>query len=190
MKDKFNSFASLSRHKKEGIDFTIINRKVEGSTVTIVAPHAGMIEPGTREIAETAAANSHSLYIFDGNAATSDLAFAELHLTSTQFDEPRCLALVSKSAKTITIHGCADKEAVVYIGGLDVTLAKKLSASFNRHGIKALTQGHRFPALSPSNICNKNIRGQGVQLEFGRGIRDDADLLNKCAAIIHTCLAA
>jgi phage replication-related protein YjqB (UPF0714/DUF867 family) len=190
MKDRFNSFAELARHRKEGKDFTVFTRKAANSDIAIVAPHGGMIEPGTSEIAQTAAGQDHSLYIFDGRAATSDEAFEDLHITSTRFDEPRCLAIITPSKTTITIHGCREKEPLVYIGGLDQPLGKKLCDAFNKAGIKALNENHRFPAKSPDNICNKNKTSQGVQLEFSSGLRDDPALRTKCAGIIRTCLTA
>lgn len=189
MKDRFNSFADLSRHKEEGKDFIIISRRISGSDIAIVAPHGGMIEPGTSEIAQELAGTNYSLYIFNGHAATSDKAFKELHVTSTNFDEPRCLSIIAGSKRTVTIHGCREKEILIYVGGLDRRLRKKLCDSFNKNGIKALNKNHRFPAISPDNICNRNKSGKGVQMEFSRGIRDNDSLRKKCAGIIRTCLA-
>ncbi len=188
MKQRFNSFSDLSRHKKEGVHYTIVTREIAGSNIVIVAPHGGSIEWSTSRIAKDIAANDHNLYIFEGIEPSN--AFFELHVTSHQFTEPRCIDLLSKNDVTLAIHGCRGDKPVVYLGGKDETLKSSLAAAFNAQGIKALTEGHVYKGISSQNICNKNRRGQGVQLEFSRGIRDNPELTDKCIAIIRTQLKA
>ena len=184
MKDRFKNFAELSRHKQEGKDFSITARKAGG--IAIVAPHAGSIEEHTAEIAQKIAANDHSLYVF--KALKGSGGFSDMHITSTQFDEPKCLDLISASEMTITIHGCTGSDAFVYLGGLNEEMKTSLAAEFNKHGIRAMTEGHPFLATSTENICNKNRQKQGVQLEFSRGLRDNPDLRRKCAKIVRVYL--
>jgi phage replication-related protein YjqB (UPF0714/DUF867 family) len=185
-KDPFNNFAELARHKKEGVDYNVIVRPVPQSNVAIVAPHGGRIEWNTESMAQGIAANDHNLYVFSGNGAD---AFEKLHLTSTHFDEPRCVDLVAKSDVTVTIHGCRFKEPVVYLGGMDEKLKAKLLAAFNAASIKASATGP-FQALSPENICNRNRQKQGVQLEFSQGIRDNPVLRAKCVKVVRETLKA
>lgn len=181
-RQRFNSFSALARAKTEGEHYAVTVHDV-GCGVAIVAPHGGRIEPGTAEMAKDIAGNDHSLYVFEGRESRD--AFFELHVASAQFDDPRCVALVKKSHTTVTIHGCKGDAPVVYIGGRDKKLAAKLTETFNKSGIKAMADNHPFPATSPDNICNKNARGQGVQLEFSRGLRDDPALRHLAVKIVR-----
>ena len=183
MKQRFNSFAELSRHKKEGEHYSIIVQEKSGSDIAIVAPHGGFIEHHTSEIARKIASNDHNLYIFESLERKD--SFFELHIESTRFEEPRCMELVSKTDTVLTIHGCQEEEPVIYLGGKDEKMKSSLAEAFNKNGIKAVTENHAYPGKSPQNICNKNKRAQGVQLEFSKGIRDNPELTDKCVDIIR-----
>ena len=50
----------------------------------------------------------------------------QLHITSTCFDDPDCLALIRSSAIVLAIHGCEGGSSCIYIGGLDHELGSKL----------------------------------------------------------------
>lgn len=186
MADRFSSFNDLARHKCEGVDYRIHTRTGASPRIAIVAPHGGEIEWHTYDIADKIAGNDYAFYCLEG--INPDDAFTQLHITSKLFDEPRCLDMIAQSDITITIHGCMDDAPAVYIGGLDTTLKGKLADAFTRAGIRAETSGHRFPATSPDNICNKNAHGQGVQLEFTRGLRDDPTLRQKAVDVVRACL--
>lgn len=186
MADRFSSFIDLARHKREGVDYRIHTRTGKNPRIAIVAPHGGQIEWHTDDIADKIAGDDYAFYCFEG-LETVD-AFEQLHITSTLFDEPRCLEMVGNSEVTITIHGCMDDDPAVYIGGLDTCLKSKLARAFSGAGIRAEVSGHRFPATSTDNICNKNMRGQGVQLEFTRGLRNDAILRARAVEVLRHCL--
>jgi len=183
VKNRFNSFSELSRHKTEGVDYKITVSENSRSGVVIVAPHGGGIEWNTSKIAKGVAANDHNLYLFEGIGL--DSSFSEMHVTSAAFDEPRCLELVSKMETTLTIHGCRGDEPVIYLGGNDTALRSSMAEEFNKQGIKAVTKGHAYKGGSPRNICNRNKRGKGVQLEFSRGIRDNPALTGQCIDILR-----
>jgi len=89
--DVYRNFAELSESEREDIDFRIYAFKREGSSTVIVAPHGGAIEPGTSEVAKKVANNALSLFIFEGIKSKDN---KRLHITSTNFDEPRCVELV------------------------------------------------------------------------------------------------
>ncbi len=183
---RFDSFSALARGKTEGADYNIVVRESFRSAVSIVAPHGGAIEPMTSEIAQDIAGDDHSLYIFE--SAGQKYSFFELHVPSDAFDEPRCLSLVAKTKTTVTIHGCKGDMPVIYMGGRDAALKDALAAAFSAEGIAAVTEGHDYPGTSSRNICNRNENGAGVQLEFSRGMREDADLRKKCVEIVRACL--
>ena len=187
--DKFKNYFDLAAHKKEGRDFAITTREVTGSNVAIVAPHGGHIDRHTEEMAKAIAAEDYSLYVFSG--MQSEGSFRDLHITSIHFDEPRCVEMVAKTDVTLTIHGCRFEEPMVCLSGMDKKLQSMLAAAFNAVGVKALTSSHPYQTGKLSeNICNKNKRGQGVQLEFSRGIRNNREMMDKCIKVVRDTLKA
>jgi phage replication-related protein YjqB (UPF0714/DUF867 family) len=168
MPDKYSSFKKLFLKERNGTDFTITSR--EGQTNTsILVPHGGGIEPGTSELGQAIASHDHSLYDFSGIKAKNN---KDLHITSTIDSEPLALKMVQSSERTISLHGCKGKEEVVYIGGKDSALGNTIARQLAHVGIEAkiATQDH-IAGTSDSNICNKNLRMMGVQLELTEGLR-------------------
>jgi hypothetical protein len=70
--------------------------------VAIIAPHGGKIEPWTSAIATAIAADDYCLYCFEGRKRREN---RDLHITSTHFDEPQCLTLVSGCDQVVAVHG-------------------------------------------------------------------------------------
>lgn len=167
------SFAEIATTKTEGLDYKInvINRN---SSIVIIAPHGGDIEPGTSEIAATIAGSDLSLYDFQGLRNTS--GHRELHLPSHRFDEPRCLQLVETAETVVAIHGRKDgvDSHRVWIGGLDVHLCKKTMSELSKSGFEAVVRepGESLAGTSVSNICNRGKRRAGIQLEIPKALRD------------------
>lgn len=167
--DTYRNFAALKNAQRENEDFHVRVLAREGAPVVVIAPHGGAIEPGTSEIAEAVAGNDFGLAIFAG---TKDSGNSILHITSTNFDEPRCVALVQESQKVVAIHGEDSAAAIVFLGGKDVLTGAQVRAALERAGYAV--QEHDNPELQGTadrNICNRSKRGAGVQLELSRGLR-------------------
>jgi phage replication-related protein YjqB (UPF0714/DUF867 family) len=165
---KYGSFAELVLHETQDRDFRVIRLDRPGSSAVILAPHGGEIEAGTSEIAQLIAGSDHSLFCFEGikpNGRSRDL-----HITSHMFDHPDCLALAERSKLVLSIHGCRG-HAQIFIGGLDSTLAERLSQRLALAGFDAVGAGHRFPGRHPSNICNRGLHNRGAQLEITHDLR-------------------
>src|SRR5262249_33832211 len=112
-----------------------------------------------------------SLYCFEGLVKRPH---RDLHITSTNFREPRCEELVAASDRIVAVHGRQGKERQsVEVGGLDTTLRDAICESLQGAGFSAevVTSGG-LAALSPANICNRGARRRGAQLEISRGLRD------------------
>jgi phage replication-related protein YjqB (UPF0714/DUF867 family) len=168
MPDRFPDFASLARESREGSDFAVRSRHRD-SGVAIVAPHGGGIEPGTSEIAEAVAGDRHSFYAFEGMRARGN---AELHVTSTRFDEPRMIELVTRATTVIAIHGEAGDTEGVFVGGLDAALGERMTLALRAAGF--CSGAHPDAALQgadPANLCNRGAGGAGVQLEIALATR-------------------
>jgi phage replication-related protein YjqB (UPF0714/DUF867 family) len=169
--DHFRNFAALSACMTEGTDYRIAFERVDGSKYLIVAPHGGMIEPGTSEIAKAIANAGHGYYLFEGMRRRRN---SKLHITSHNFDEPIGLELATAATTVLGVHGRSDSgdPQTVYLGGLDEDLVEALKESLVAGGFKVATNGHPFPAKHRGNICNRGRSGMGAQLEIPYTLRN------------------
>ena len=136
----------------------------------MIAPHGGAIERGTSRIAEAIAGEDFNLYLFEGLPPRGH--FDALHLTSHRFDEPECLALIAACEFVVAVHGCeAAPDPGVLLGGLDLALRRRCADALTAAGIATLSEGHRYPARHPDNVCNRGRRRRGVQLEWTGRLR-------------------
>jgi phage replication-related protein YjqB (UPF0714/DUF867 family) len=168
MSDRYADFSALARVLIEDVDY-VVHADRRNSTLAIVAPHGGGIEPGTSELAAAIARERHSFYAFEGVRSKGN---GELHVTSTRFDEPRLLEVVTAAQTVIALHGEAGDREAVYVGGLDVALGQRLTASLIAAGFSATPHDDaRLHGTDPANLCNRGSSGAGVQLEISRATR-------------------
>ena len=165
---KYASFAELAQHETPGRDFRVRQIDRPGSRVVIVAPHGGMIEVGTSEIAGLIAGTDYSLFCFEG--LKSHRQNRDLHITSHRFDHPDCLALAAQREVVVSVHGCMG-QSCIFIGGLDLELARRLSNELAVAGFDVVSEDHKYPGRHPFNICNRGSRGKGAQLEITHDLR-------------------
>lgn len=167
MADRYSCFAELAAQETAGVDYRIrvVSRN---SSVAIIAPHGGRIEPGTSEIAALVAGGDFSLYCFESLRRGKNL-----HITSARFDEPRALALVAAAEIVAAIHGRADGNdtETIWMGGLHARLRDALAASLQRAGFTTSID-HHMQGRHPENICNKGRLRAGVQIEAPRSLRN------------------
>ncbi len=172
MADKYPNFDTLSKNEISGVDFRVLLRRAQ-MAFAVVAPHGGGIEPGTSEIADGIAGEELSFYAFEGLKSTGN---SDLHITSTRFDEPMCILLISRSDVVVTIHGEhseTDGEGV-FLGGLDDDLGPRVGAALEAGGFDV--RKHKDKGLQgrePKNVCNRGTSGKGVQLELSRAVRKE-----------------
>ena len=145
----------------------------------VLAIHGGGIEPGTSEIALAVAGyhpatfaqaadclGLHDLWIFEGLLADEN---GQLHVTSTNYDDPIALKLVQISRRCLSLHGLSDApgRADIQIGGADTELSSFVLEELTAAGISAALSGdENTNGSDPSNICNKTTISAGVQLEM------------------------
>lgn len=167
--DEYENFAELNKVEREGVDFAVCVVRRPGASVVVVAPHGGRIEPGTSEVTRQIAGADLSLAIFEGTKRTGN---GRLHITSTNFDEPRCLELVQCSDIVVAIHGEDSNEIAVFVGGRDKELGAKVRGALQTHGYDVRDpKKPSLQGLSIANICNRGRRGVGIQLELSYGLR-------------------
>ena len=167
----YASFAELAAHETYGKDYRVRSVERAGAPVAIIAPHGGGIEIGTSELAARIARARHSLFLFEG--LKPPWQNRGLHITSHLFDHPQGVALVSRSAVTLAVHGCKG-ENQIYVGGLDSELKALIAAKLSDAGFPVSTEGHKYMGLNPLNICNRGLRGRGAQIELTRDFREPA----------------
>lgn len=171
MPDRFGNFEDLKSEMREGADYRI-RVADRGSPTVILAPHGGTIEPGTSRIAGAIAGTDHSFYAFEGLGPG---AFADLHITSHRFDEPRALDLVGGAARALAVHGRRDDGTdTVWLGGRGTGLRDAIGRALRAAGFAA-DPNPRLPGIHETNICNRGRTGEGVQLELPRSLRRRLD---------------
>lgn len=186
--DIYNNFHSLKNSEKEGVNFRIETKNRE-SEYAVIAIHGGDIEPFTTEIAKSIAGENLSFYGFIGMKKAGNRF---LHITSNNFDEPRCVSLVKKSYKVVSIHGKKGDEEFLMLGGLDENLISIISNSLTKAGFNIIDTAESVSGKSKNNICNRCKSEKGAQLEISRGLRTkltgDRELLNKFSCSIRSAL--
>ncbi|MFC1822852.1 poly-gamma-glutamate hydrolase family protein [Thermodesulfobacteriota bacterium] len=163
---KYLNYRELMEHEKQDRDFRI-DFKNGRSKIVVMAPHGGSIEPGTTEIAEAVAGGEHSFYSFTGLKKKEN---RNLHLTSGRFDEPTGIRMAADAETILSVHGFKAKDQVVYIGGRDMALRKKIANAIMNARF-SVRESPKYPGKNPLNICNRNRQGRGVQLEISLGLR-------------------
>ncbi len=156
------------KNYKEGRDYEVYCRRVQGAAFAVISPHGGGIEPGTTEVSRAVAGADNNFYSFVAKKYSGNEA---LHLKSTRFDEPRALKILEISEACLAIHGCDDKKKFVYIGGLNEDLTLEITEKLECAGFKVKDAPPGLAAVYSSNICNRCGSGRGVQLELSYGLR-------------------
>ena len=184
MADKYSNFRDLSGREKEGVDF-MIEIDDRGSNYVVIAIHGGNIEFVTTKIAKAISAESHSFYSLVGLKKEQN---RDLHITSTNFDEPKCINLINKCQTVISVHGKAGADKHLMVGGLNQDLIRMISSSLKAAGYKVLETSQKLSGILPQNVCNRCLSRKGIQLEISRGLRDslaadNVELSRFCEAV-------
>jgi phage replication-related protein YjqB (UPF0714/DUF867 family) len=169
---KYGCFAELAAAESPGQDYRVRTGGSADSDVLILAPHGGLIETGTSEVAELIAGEDHRLFCFEGLKPRGNNR--DLHITSHRFDHPECLALAARANVVLSVHGCLGATRI-HIGGLDTQLANELADSLGAAGFPIEPASERYPGRHPLNICNRGLRRKGAQLEITYDLRAAAE---------------
>ncbi|MFE4869444.1 poly-gamma-glutamate hydrolase family protein [Streptomyces sp. NPDC056682] len=168
-RDTYYNFAELAAHEADGLDWTRELRRAPDSDLAHIAIHGGGIEAGTTEAADAAAGDSHNYYSFSGKKKAS--SNRDLHITSSRFDEPRCVVLQRNVVRTVSWHGFHGTDKVTEIGGLDQDFKQWVKRSLLHAGFSVIDAAFERSGSNPQNICNQNLSGRGVQLELSTAQR-------------------
>lgn len=172
--DTYSCFADFKKAEGEESFHITCKMKNRSKTYAIIAPHGGMIEPGTAKIAKSIADDDLSLYIF--KVISKSKPDIDPHITSTNFDEPKCLELLENTKTVLAIHGAKDpkdnpKERVWVGGNLSDTFETHLKETLQSLGF-LVEFNHKFAGEEPRNICNRGTSQEcslNLQSHFARG---------------------
>lgn len=189
-KDQYSSFQELSRREIEGVDYKIVHR-VRDPTTLILAIHGGGIEPYTDTVANLIAGTEFSFYAFAGTNGAKSIS--RLHLRSSSFDEPRALEMVAQAENVIAVHGQRDRDReFVLPGGLATSLRDDIWRSLASEGFTITEPPPRLSGTHPLNICNRGVTSSGVQLELSFRLRKklvmDQERLRAFGTAVRSCL--
>ncbi len=171
MADRYGSWAELAATETEGVDYRIRSAGPVGASTAVIAVHGGSIEAGSGEMArEVAGARTRTRYYeLDGMKSSGN---ADLHITSTRYDEPGALAAVTAARSCLSFHGYrgAAQVAMTAVGGLDAALVAHVVHELTAAGFAVTTAAGRIAGTHPANICNR-ASGGGVQVEMSEALR-------------------
>lgn len=169
MPDTYANYADLAAHETEGVDYQVRTRAPAGSAMLMLAPHGGGIEPMSGEVADYIAAQQNRLfYAFEGIKSSGN---SVLHITSTNFDEPRALDAAATAAYVVSFHGASGSTAQVFMGGADTVLRDMIGAALTKAGFTVANTPTELDGNDPASINQKGRRAAGVQIEMTLALR-------------------
>lgn len=187
MADTYGSLQELMRREPaEDFRFVVLDRR---SSVTIVAPHGGRIEPGTSQLAAAIAGRDWNLFAFEGLKGRGN---STLHVTSTRFRHPDLERLLARSSVGVSVHGMAEPGPRIEVGGLNARLVELITRQLSRERFDVHPAPPSRSAQSPGNFINRVASG-GIQLEVSQDLRtllrEDPGLLARCGEAVRSAIA-
>lgn len=166
--DKFVSMSELLRNIPARENYDVYADGSRRSKIKIFAPHGGCIEPCTEAIALGIGMGMYDSFVFSGKRKSG--CFETLHVTSTHYDEPRCLQMAREADLAIAIHGCDGGEEAMYIGGGNREAKTHAHDFFSARGYRAEMASGNLTGEADDNFINL-ARRRGVQFELTVGFR-------------------
>ncbi len=171
-KDKYRNFSELKANRPNAFR---INKLKGNDKFLVFTPHGGGIEPGTTEICEWFGRAAFSYYAFTGVGKNCK----ELHVTSTHFDEPKLIKMLTDHQYAVSFHGMTDymKQkygADIFLGGLNYDLQRRLKENLRNDYTVATSMDYPnspLAASNPRNVTNRCHSNAGVQIELSESLR-------------------
>lgn len=187
---------------EEGRDYDVAVTEA-GSAATVLSFHGGFIELHTSEISlELARRYGWNRYDFNAHGTSQCLTGAsnteKLHITATNFDDPRAVALVAAHPKAVAIHGHGRsyQKGSICAGGNDTAARNAFrsyvnnnAAAWSAYQLNAIdattaTSGDcsavDLQGKEEANLVNRTSSSAGLQLELHSDLRED--LVNTSAS--------
>ena len=168
--DYYRSMTDLLKDTQEGKDWTKENTN-RHSNVLIFAPHGGNIEKGTTELTKAIAnKGNYDYYAFNGTRNKNN---SQLHVTSTNYNDPDLINRNYNKDISISVHGAGQSQGknTVLIGGRDEKLIQLISKELSTFKFNVQRSLGHLAGIDTNNVVNYNKKGQGVQLELTPDLR-------------------
>ncbi|MGI8380412.1 poly-gamma-glutamate hydrolase family protein [Priestia megaterium] len=163
MADTYPSMTALKAATVEGVDYGIVTVD-NNNSVLISGIHGGGIEIGVSESATLVQEiGGYDLFLFEGLRSSNN---SELHVTSTNYDEPTMVSMVTDRSQHVAIHGASGDTAAINVGGLDIALRNAIWEELRKKGLNAQLAPTNIIGEEPNNVSNRNRRGGCCQLEL------------------------
>ncbi|PIB06050.1 hypothetical protein B1C81_26060 [Streptomyces sp. HG99] len=168
--DLYASYTALAASEVEGMSYERRSVPVTGTTWSAIAIHGGGIEAGSGEMARAVGAGLMNHYEFAGIKSANNW---DLHVTSTNFDEPTCLGIVTAARRCLSFHGYTGTTDVAEtsLGGLDTATVARVQTALQYAGFRVITAAQEINGSDPANIANKTTITAGVQIEMSAALR-------------------
>jgi len=168
--DLYASYTALAAAETEGVSYERRSVPVTGATWASIAIHGGGIEQGSGEVARAVGAGLMNHYEFAGIKSSNN---SDLHVTSTNFDEPIAQGIVTAAKRCLSLHGYTGTADLpeTSIGGLDTLMANRVANALTQAGFRVITAAQEINGSDPNNICNKTTITAGVQVEMSNALR-------------------
>lgn len=168
VKDYYKSMTQLFNETTEGVDWKKDTRN-NGSSVLIVAPHGGGIEQGSSELTKLIAnQGNYDFFSFEGIRPSNN---AQLHVTSTHYDDPTLSNMIENRKAIISIHGAAGNDEIVYLGGLKSALRDEIQQQLEQRGFKVEVPPTYLGGAASKNFINTKANNMGIQIELTNALR-------------------
>lgn len=168
--DYYRSMTDLLNDTHGGKDWTKENTN-RHSNVLIFAPHGGNIEKGTTELTKAIAnKGNYDYYAFNGTRNKNN---SQLHVTSTNYNDPDLINRNYNKDISISVHGAGQSQGknTVLIGGRDEKLIQLISKELSTFKFNVQRSLGHLAGIDTNNVVNYNKKGQGVQLELTPDLR-------------------
>lgn len=169
MSDKFSHMTELLRSVRSQGNYKFEIDNSRGSKIKLFAPHGGCIEPCTGRIVKSIARGRWDYFIFRGTRR--DGCYDTLHVTSTNYDEPRCLGMAENAVLAVSIHGCCGDGNFIEVGGGNTHAVDDLIRYLVHAGFRSKPASAAKSGSDERNFVNK-AHNKGVQLELTDGFRE------------------
>ena len=168
--DYYRSMTDLLKDTQEGKDWT----------------------KGTTELTKAIAnKGNYDYYVFNGTRNKNN---SQLHVTSTNYNDPDLINRNYNKDISISVHGAGQSQGknTVLIGGRDEKLIQLISKELSTFKFNVQRSLGHLAGIDTNNVVNYNKKGQGVQLELTPDLRksffsngDDSSKARKNEKIGH-----
>jgi len=163
MADLYASMTEMKQNTVEGVDWQIVTRTYD-TDVLVSGIHGGGIEIGVSELSTLIAEiGSYNYFAFEGLRSANN---GDLHVTSTHYDEPTMVKMVTNAMNHVAVHGASGDTEIINVGGLDIPLRNAVWSELTKRGFNAVIAPSNIIGEEPDNVSNRTLKGGCVQLEL------------------------